>query len=726
MPTNRIVKPFGGENRPIIKRGKKSTKAAAISVRYPISQYQSATLNYVDVEDTQISTSSSNQIDNQRNKRGNHKRKPLRDVTNDNQIRTNRRHSSKQSRPSDCNNDLNIMTPSQATKKKKEDCEKQTNSNDVNKISARRQSSKAFTTEITPKINNRGKNAKYDVKSNHSNKASSPECSDMDCSSNVTSKSQEGGDSINQENIEQEEYDSESQRIHSDKAIATTTNKKRKRKNEITSKDVLELLLKSCDRDDKHRSKKLKSTYDYNLDANSNDEMSQSKPTILGTDVLIQSSGSKGDDESEVTADTVLNTVHINVKVDEDLNLQRRSEEEDQDNDSYLSVNPVHPELPPGWKVYLSRSKNRPYYVHPDHGATWYFPGGHAGWRKEYSKTRNQVYYAHPDHGKTWYRPTSLTNDDETDNVHKGKLDVNSDQSEAYNHRRSAEEIVQVEEVLAHAQSHKLSTKVKEIDRTCVLSNNDDVQGDMMSTRANNEKLIPTVDLNDDNLDEEIGRGKATDLTLSIENDGPSPRSSCIDDVSTETECRPEFEDNNDINSPGGMQFDSSSSSQIQCINSNENTPIQCPHESEEMESSEKPNIHTKNDTGSTHYQQLGSTLAETLSGLRDYDHLKEAEEDNSFDLHSHSEDEDYDSDKFGVDNNENVTAKDGHQRSYVDVTFRLKVLSSRVLNPTNPLCSLQQLREVVKKKKTTIAGMSRRNLKTGKHGRRRLSRKMS
>jgi hypothetical protein len=31
-------------------------------------------------------------------------------------------------------------------------------------------------------------------------------------------------------------------------------------------------------------------------------------------------------------------------------------------------------ELPPGWKQVMSRSKNKPYYIHPDHGRTWYCP----------------------------------------------------------------------------------------------------------------------------------------------------------------------------------------------------------------------------------------------------------------------------------------------------------------------------------------------------------------
>ena len=31
--------------------------------------------------------------------------------------------------------------------------------------------------------------------------------------------------------------------------------------------------------------------------------------------------------------------------------------------------------LPAGWKVRMSRSKKKPYYVHPDFGSTWYYPG---------------------------------------------------------------------------------------------------------------------------------------------------------------------------------------------------------------------------------------------------------------------------------------------------------------------------------------------------------------
>ena len=33
-----------------------------------------------------------------------------------------------------------------------------------------------------------------------------------------------------------------------------------------------------------------------------------------------------------------------------------------------------HPPLPPGWKIRVSESKNRPFYCHPDHGTTWHCP----------------------------------------------------------------------------------------------------------------------------------------------------------------------------------------------------------------------------------------------------------------------------------------------------------------------------------------------------------------
>lgn len=31
--------------------------------------------------------------------------------------------------------------------------------------------------------------------------------------------------------------------------------------------------------------------------------------------------------------------------------------------------------LPAGWKMRMSKTKNKPYYVHPDFGSTWYYPG---------------------------------------------------------------------------------------------------------------------------------------------------------------------------------------------------------------------------------------------------------------------------------------------------------------------------------------------------------------
>jgi hypothetical protein len=33
-----------------------------------------------------------------------------------------------------------------------------------------------------------------------------------------------------------------------------------------------------------------------------------------------------------------------------------------------------HPRLPSGWEICISKSKNRPYYKHPDHGTTWHCP----------------------------------------------------------------------------------------------------------------------------------------------------------------------------------------------------------------------------------------------------------------------------------------------------------------------------------------------------------------
>ena len=183
---------------------------------------------------------------------------------------------------------------------------------------------------------------------------------------------------------------------------------------------------------------------------------------IVGSDVMIHTSNrgydDKDDDHSEVTADTALlhmtrigstkskskyqtkakskNTTYThahnniytqsNTKGKNNLN---RAEDKD-NNEDYLSVNTEHPELPPGWKVRLSRSKNRPYYVHPDHGATWYFPG-HTGWKQCYSKTKKRSYFVHPDYGMTWFHPEGYSKESyiETQDGHANhdKVDERND-----------------------------------------------------------------------------------------------------------------------------------------------------------------------------------------------------------------------------------------------------------------------------------------------------------
>ncbi len=166
--------------------------------------------------------------------------------------------------------------------------------------------------------------------------------------------------------------------------------------------------------------------------------ISSNKNTILGSDVMIHESF---DDQSEVTADTALmqqesirtrncrkkqqqqqqqlsnekipvrNHLLTNSSAGTTTHPQTKSRNQSVNDDEY-SVNTSHPELPPGWKVLLSRSKNRPYFVHPDHGATWYFPG-RSGWKEMFSKTKKRSYYVHPDHGATWFRPMGFSYNDD-------------------------------------------------------------------------------------------------------------------------------------------------------------------------------------------------------------------------------------------------------------------------------------------------------------------------
>lgn len=59
---------------------------------------------------------------------------------------------------------------------------------------------------------------------------------------------------------------------------------------------------------------------------------------------------------------------------------QSRRKFDDRDDDTVQTIDSengsvvTHPKLPPGWRVKVSRSKNKAYYVHPDFGSTWHCP----------------------------------------------------------------------------------------------------------------------------------------------------------------------------------------------------------------------------------------------------------------------------------------------------------------------------------------------------------------
>jgi len=78
-----------------------------------------------------------------------------------------------------------------------------------------------------------------------------------------------------------------------------------------------------------------------------------------------------GDDQKSTNL-VSLSTAAFDVKVID--TAKSCSESVDGSDLTLLSSDDEVLELPPGWIQKMSRSKNKPYYVHPDHGRTWYCP----------------------------------------------------------------------------------------------------------------------------------------------------------------------------------------------------------------------------------------------------------------------------------------------------------------------------------------------------------------
>jgi hypothetical protein len=81
--------------------------------------------------------------------------------------------------------------------------------------------------------------------------------------------------------------------------------------------------------------------------------------------------------QANANAGHIRNTAHI-AKSCEEFHHKRNDAENDdgtvQTIDSENRSVVIHPKLPPGWRVKVSRSKKQVYYVHPDFGSTWHCP----------------------------------------------------------------------------------------------------------------------------------------------------------------------------------------------------------------------------------------------------------------------------------------------------------------------------------------------------------------
>lgn len=81
--------------------------------------------------------------------------------------------------------------------------------------------------------------------------------------------------------------------------------------------------------------------------------------------------------EANANAGHIRNTAHI-AKSCEEFHHKRNDAENDdgtvQTIDTENRSVVIHPKLPPGWRVKVSRSKKQVYYVHPDFGSTWHCP----------------------------------------------------------------------------------------------------------------------------------------------------------------------------------------------------------------------------------------------------------------------------------------------------------------------------------------------------------------
>ena len=194
---------------------------------------------------------------------------------------------------------------------------------------------------------------------------------------------------------------------------------------EAREEDLVPLRLYDISSDTKKAKEKLKSLQiakdDNNESNNALDSTTASNPST--DDAPAEDSTSNKDDSSSLSCiqPHPSTTISDTSAVDE-----APADDKAPADDSTFNKDSCKAKLPPGWKVEFSRTKNRPYYVHPDHGVTWFFPC-HSGWKQMFCEKKNRMYYVHQIYGKTWHRPAAYSPTEQEDNkdVIGGKDDNN-------------------------------------------------------------------------------------------------------------------------------------------------------------------------------------------------------------------------------------------------------------------------------------------------------------
>lgn len=809
IPNNKIPRAFGGENRPIIKRASESTRFESISLRYPLPHFESTALFYKNDEEIPSIGKKRNHERNiedhvNKGKSGTRskKRRPLKDVSN-HSIHSEKQyppHSVKKTKVSPKRPNLQSkgldITPRHGTiRESNHRMQSKLQSTHQENISTSiTMTGKDTNTDKTPKVDNRLKN-----KLNHDNAPSISGSSDMDCSSEgaqhlrfskgdpngiLKVQTQKNNDSklLNDSQPKSMESIEQSAEVSKDPNEAAKLGKSAMKQTDgKESQAVLQLLLKSCNHGERNH-RRLSASKKSLTKISTGEKESEAFQGMVGSDIITYPNSACCDDESDVTADTALQKQsHSMSKSDQVIQINQVKRDEE----SYFSMNTKYPELPPGWKRKHSRSKNRPYYFHPDHGATWYFPG--SGWKQIYSKTKNQMYYSHPDYGKTWFRPQYFN--DDKDNIDEGNQQCQTKQSSDPSHYtsrcRKADSSIGIVEfesdlspVLEGRNVVKESNHIRKQNDT--IMTHEEITGAPETTSENEYQRREEL-----NLDEDAAHLEPVLQGGNDELGGEDFQVPALHKHSLQLNPK---ESKDQLNILGKSQIDSNQDHELNIVYQQKMVDSQLrPYT---IDDTEEANVLDSNVGKQTAHTETQFSIHDNESVHETNVNEKQYEDDNvdSVDDEFHLNYPQVDDHNIGIqneeiindDNNESGHEVNGNEKQYYDgnidsvdeefhlscpqeedddieipdkevinndvilsspendfnsfssdsfvnVTVRLKRLSLRVLNPQNNICSLQRLDEIIENSKKEVM-MRREKMKrkiNRKRKRKTLSRKL-